>query len=332
MQRIIFFERQVIEVGLRRGKSHRAIAKSLYRDHRVIDREVSRNKGEQTPYIAIVAQRIADAREKKRTKKKLEKAENAPLRNYVIERLKDDWSPEEIAGILEKHKPQEAEGKTISHESIYRYIYEGEGRYEHLYPHLRKGRSKRQKRKGRTSQKTRIPERISIHERSREINERRVYGHWESDTMEGTKRDKVCVSAQFERKTKFVRLHKIMDKSAEETDQAIRKSIDEVGETSFQSITFDNGTEGAKHATLRDDFDIATYHCDPYASWQKGGVENVLGLVRQYIPKKTKISTLTDEEIYAIQEKLNNRPRKSLNYLTPNQVLAQEMLGGALDT
>lgn len=319
-------------MSLRCGKSQRAIAKCLGRDHRVIDREVKRNKGEHSPYTAIVAQRIADERERKRTKKKLEKEENAPLRHYVIEKLKDDWSPEEIAGVLKVHKPQEAKGKTISYESIYQYIYEGEGRYEHLYPHLRKSKAKRQKRKGGKSKNIRIPERISIHERPQAINARITYGHWESDTMEGTKRDNVCVSAQFERKAKIVRLHKMTDKSAEETDKAIRKSIGSLPRALFQSITFDNGTEGAKHASLRKDFDIATYHCDSYASWQKGSVENVLGLVRQYIPKKTKISTLTDEEIYAIQEKLNNRPRKSLNYLTPNQVLAQEMLGGALDS
>ena len=163
MQRITYFERQIIEVGIRCKKSVRAIARTLGRDHTVIKREVDRNTGQSNPYTAIVADRIAKTREKKKNTKKLEKVENIDLKEYVVRMLKEDWSPDEISGVLKEHPPTKLVGKTISHESIYQYIYDGEGRYEGLYPHLRKGRSKRRKQKSRKTQNDRIPSKVSIH-------------------------------------------------------------------------------------------------------------------------------------------------------------------------
>ena len=123
----------------------------------------------------------------------------------------------------------------------------------------------------------------------------------------------------------LARCHKVADKTADETEQAMRKSIDSLPLPLWKSVTFDNGGEAATHVNLRNDYDLQTYFCDAYASWQKGGVENLNGLIRQYIPKRTDISQLTDEQIYGIQERLNNRPRKSLHYLTPNQALEREV-------
>ena len=323
MQRIIYFERQIIEVGIRCNKSVRSIAKSLKRDHRVIQREVDRNSGETCPYTAVVAQRLFEQRSRKKNVKKLEKEENIDLREYVIRMIKEDWSPDEIAGVLKNYPPTELMGKTISHESIYQYIYEGNGRYEGLYPHLRKGRSKRRRQKGRKCKKESIPSKISIHQRLNEIDEKTVVGHWESDTVEGPRSAKTNLSVQYERKMMLARINKVSDKTAVETENAIRKGIDDSPEYLWKSITFDNGGESATHTKLRDDYNIQTYHCDAYASWQKGGVENLNGLIRQYVPKGVDISNFTDEQIYDIQERLNNRPRKSLNYLSPNQVLAQ---------
>lgn len=320
MQRITYFERQIIEVGIRCKKSVRSIAKSLNRDHRVIQREADRNSGDCCPYTASVAQRIFEERVKKKNIKKLEKEENIDLKKYVVKMLEQDWSPDEIASVLKRHPSVELKGKTISYESIYQYIYEGEGRYESLYRHLRKGRPKRIRRKGRKTKKVSIPSKVSIHERPEEINKKTVYGHWESDTVEGPRSAKTNLSVQYERKIMLARINKVRDKTAAETENAIRKGIDDLPECLWQSITFDNGGESATHIKLRDDYGIKTYHCDAYASWQKGGVENLNGLIRQYIPKGKDIANFTDKEIYDIQEKLNNRPRKSLNYLSPNQV------------
>jgi len=106
---------------------------------------------------------------------------------------------------------------------------------------------------------------------------------------------------------------------------AIRDTIASLPQHLFKTMTFDNGGEGACHTKLRDDYMLQTYFCDAYASWQKGGVENINGLIREYIPKEAHLAEMTDEDIYAIQEKLNNRPRKGLNYLTPNQVIAAQV-------
>ena len=324
MLRITFFERQILESGLRAGKSVRNIARCLGRDHRVIQKEIRRNKIGGRPYSAVLAERLAGQREKNRHKRKLEKLEFNDLRQYVTEQLEADWSPEQIAGTTVEQPPPKLLGATICHETIYQYIYEGEGRFENLYTHLRKGRKKRQKQRARKAQKTKIPGRISIHQRGVEVNEKLAFGHWESDTLEGKRSVKENVSVQYERKAKLARLHKVKDKSAEETENAIWNSVESLPVCLWKTITRDNGTENVKHEETKEVFDIQSFFCDGYAAWQKGGVENLNGLLRQYIPKGSDISKLTEDEIYAIQERLNNRPRKSLNYLSPNQVIAQE--------
>jgi IS30 family transposase len=321
-QRVTYYEREVIEVELRKGASNRAIARKLHRDHRVIDREIERNSGEVMPYTAASAQRIACRHERERTRKKLEK--NHELKAYVVAWLREDHSPEQIAGRLKAMPHPELSGKTLCHETIYQYIYAGEGRYEYLYPHLRKGRPKRRKQKTRKSRKITIPERISIHERPEEATQKIRVGHWESDTML-VKKQLVAGSVQYERKSQLLRLHKVKNRTAEETEYAIRDTISSLPQDLFRTMTFDNGKEGVRHTNIRDDYGIETYFCDAYASWQKGGVENMNGLLRQYIPKDANLSKMTDEDMYAIQEKLNNRPRKGLNYLTPNEVIAQEV-------
>lgn len=321
MQRLTQTEREFIEVWVRSHKRIRWMARQLGRDHSVVSRELKRNKGEQTPYTASVALRVAGERARKTNVRKLEKYPK--LREYVVKMLKEDWSPEQIAGRLEEQPPPELEGKSVSYEAIYNYIYKGPGRFERLYPHLRRGQKRRTKQRARKAKKTSIPERISIHERPEEVDARVVGGHWESDTVCGGIRPP-ALSVQYERKTMLARIHKTRNKSADETENAIRKSIDSLPDYFWKTITFDNGSEGASHTNLRHDYDLMTYHCDPYASWQKGGVENLNGLIRQYVPKKADLTKYTHKQIQTIQEKLNNRPRKKLNYLTPNEMLALE--------
>lgn len=325
MPKITFYERQIIESGLRRGKSVRSIARSLSRDHRVIQKEVNRNSISGRPYQADLAQRVTDKREEKRHRPKLEKPDNQYLRKFIVDHLKEDWSPEQIVGVLKEQPPKKLSEKTICVETIYQYIYEGDGRWEGLFRHLRRGRKKRQQRWGRKPQKVAIPQRISIHERPEEVAAKIDVGHWETDTLEGKRSCKAAVSVQYERKLQLARLSRILDKTASSTEEAIRKSIDSTPTHLWKTITYDNGKEGATHFNLCDDFDIQTFFCDAYCSWQKGGVENLNGLIRQYLPKGTDFSKLTEKQISAIQEKLNNRPRKSLNYLTPNQALAREV-------
>lgn len=168
-----------------------------------------------------------------------------------------------------------------------------------------------------------ITERISIKERPLMINGRERYGDWESDSMIFSQQRSI-LSVQFERKSKLIRIRKLPNKTAEETKYALINTAESVPTHLFKSITFDNGGEGALHHEIKKDYDIETYFCDPYCSWQKGGVENSNKLLRQYLPRSIRLENLTDRDIYEIQEKLNNRPRKSLNYSTPNEVFKEQ--------
>jgi IS30 family transposase len=264
-------------------------------------------------------------RESKRCRKKLEKDE--PLRQFVIEQLKQELSPEQVVGLLKTAPPEGLEGKILSHESIYHYVYEGEGRYGGLYKHLRRSHKKRKMRGKRTHRNVQIKERISIHDRPTLIDEKKRFGDLECDLLESPRTDRHALSVHYERKSQAVKLHRVQDKTAGETLNALLKTLVAFPDDFVKSVTFDNGKETAFHHVLRYEHTIETYHCDPYSSWQKGGVENMNGLIRQYIPKGTKISSLTDDYIQFIEDRLNNRPRKSHNYKTPNQVLARSGVG-----
>ena len=166
-----------------------------------------------------------------------------------------------------------------------------------------------------------IPEIVNLKER---------FGDWETDSMLFSKQ-KPILSVQHERKSLLCRIQKVPDKSAEETEMAIQKAIETLPPECWKTITRDNGTENVRHEDTREIFGVQSYFCDGYASWQKGGVENTNKLLRQYLPRNTDLSKLDGEDIFAIQERLNNRPRKSLDYLTPNEteIIVDPTLSGA---
>ena len=170
-----------------------------------------------------------------------------------------------------------------------------------------------------------IPNRISIHERPTIVERRGRYGDWESDLMEGNKNSKVVLSVQKELRSQHVFLKKLKDKSSGETKRDISRKLKPLPQSLRRTMTFDNGRENAQHIKLVRHLGIKTYFCDPYSSWQKGSVENVIGLIRQYIPKGTDLSTVSEKQIQEIQDKLNNRPRKCLGYKTPHQVLSKHL-------
>lgn len=327
---ITFYERQIIEVRLRGKWPFRKIARYLHREHSAVTREVQRNKCPDGKYRALSAQVRAESRTHKTNIRLLNK--NPYLSRHVIRSIRDDQlSPEQIAGRLKTQPPPELLGITVSHESIYQWIYSEQ---KWLYKYLRrKKRPKRQKWHSRkTRMKNSIPERISIHDRPAVIDEKARIGDWESDSVKFTKQ-KTALSVQYERKSMLVRITRVANLSKDETIRAITENIQSMPQYIWQSITFDNGGEAARHVELRTDYNIGTYFCDPYKSWQKGGVENINGLIRQYLPRKTNLDTITDEDIRIIQEKLNNRPRKTLKFMTPNEVIQREITpdGGALN-
>lgn len=330
LSRITFYEREKIELYLKIGKSYRWIGCKLCRNHTDITREVNRNSSPHFPYRAQTAQKIHEARQKKKNQKKLEKFKYRELKEYVVSRLREDCSPDQIAGRLKNEMPIELKRASISHESIYQYIYKGEGRFEYLYPHLRTKRYKRQRRFDRKKRsKITIPERIPIDFRPEEAAKKERVGDWETDSLIFSKQKEI-VSVQYERKLLLCRIHKLPNKTAKETENAIADSIESLPREMWLTITRDNGTENAEHLKTLKNFEVQSYYCDPYCSWQKGGTENLNKLIRQYLPRKTDLSKISEDEIYAIQERLNNRPRKSLNYLTPNEAAAKFIKSGAI--
>ena len=318
---LTLYEREKIETYLRMKKKKKWIAKKLNRDYSIIKREIKRNSGEYMPYASATADRLAEKRARKTNVRKLDKPRNIELKKFVEEKLNEDLSPEQIAGTLKEY-PQENITETISHESIYDYIYHHAEKQKEFYRHLRTGRKQRQRKFSRKYGSAAIKNRISIHLRPPEITEKREYGHWENDLVEFGRKQKDVLSVKYERKAMLCRLHKLKSKKAEENENSIVETIESFPHYWFQSLTRDNGKENANHEKTLDDFGVQTYFCDPYASWQKGGIENLNKLIRQYLPKKCDFEKMSDRDIFKIQEKLNNRPRKSNNYLTPNEVFA----------
>lgn len=327
MQKLTFYDRQRIEYYLNFEQvSLRQIGKLIHRSHTIVIREVERHKPQFSPYSAELAQKAADRKAKLTNKKKLDKCPE--LKDYVEARLLEDWSPEQIEGRLLKHPPPELKGakvKTISKEPVYQYVYhktEEGGENQNLYKHLRRHQKKRHKWGQRKHQQVNIPEKVSINQRDEVINNKERYGDFEIDMLEG-KKGKGAVSNQYERKMMLVILHKLPNKKAEETTEATKKTCESLPPRFIQSITYDNGGENAEHTIIRDEYELKTYFCDPFKPYQKPGVENANGLIRQYIPKGTDMETITPKYLKFVQNRLNSRPRKGLSYLTPSEVLSK---------
>ncbi len=316
-------DRDKIEFRLACRQSLRKIAIALKRDHSVVVREIERNKKPDGIYSARYAQELCDKRHIRIGNVKRKIDQNERLQLHVIYQLKAGMSPDVIAGRLKISPPADLSDITISHEAIYKWLYEGEG---HVLGYWRYLPSKRQHRRKHGTRKilnkTNIPDRISIHTRDVGIDERITFGHWETDSIIYPGSNKQRLSVQIERKARLVRIHRLPSGSAQDTLEALRETICSVPQDMIKTITFDNGGEGAKHKALTDDYNIQTFFADAYASWQKGTVEQTNGIIRKYLPRGTDLRTISNQQIYAIQEKLNNTPRKVLGYLTPNEVFS----------
>lgn len=246
MEHITYNDRKIIEKLLNKKLKYREIGRILKRSHTTISYEVRLNSG-WLGYNADRAQMYHEKRQlRKGNKRKLDT--NEKLRKYVTDKLKEDWSPEEISGRLEKKHKNDI--GYVCHETIYAYIYSAEIIRLKLYLLLRRYKSKRTKWHARKKRGNNIPERTSIHERPDEINENTEVGHWETDSMIFSQQ-KGVLSVQVERKTKLVRIHKCINKTATETLEAIIKTADSVPLKYFLSLTFDNGTENVKHTDLK---------------------------------------------------------------------------------
>lgn len=316
MIRITYEERQVLEKLIKTiGLKWRPLGRALGRSHSVIKYEVEHHCSEHLDYSADRAQGIYERKQLKKgnTSKILN---NEKLSDYIISHLKIGWSPELISGRL---KRLDSDVGIVSHESIYVYIYSEEMRHRRLWMYLRRHRKKRYKQGSRKSRKGgSIKDMVSIRRRPKEVETREVVGHWESDSVQFSNQSGI-ISVQVERKTRQVMITKLENKTAKETKKAVIEKLRH--HDTVKTITFDRGTEGALHSDIARELNADIYFCHAYSSWEKGAVENRNMFIREYLPRNIKIADVTDERIYEIQEILNNRPMKCLQYRTPNEMV-----------
>lgn len=316
-------ERYMIVSGLAAGHSIRKIAQHLHRSASAVSREIRRN-GFESCYDALLAHQQAKAkRHKPRIVKKLKA--NSHLRAYVMNNLDRLWSPQQISCRLVKDFPQNQEMR-ISHETIYAYIYAmpKSGLRQELIANLRRKHPHRYA-QGRdpAKQKARISDMVSIHDRPEEIEGRQIIGHWEGDLIIG-KNHGSAVGTLVERKTRYVFLAHLSSHTAQETRLSFTRKLKDVPSELRQTLTYDQGKEMSQHRILSADLNMSIYFCDPRSPWQKGTVENTNGLIRQFLPKGSDLSDVSQDRLDEISHLLNTRPRKSLDYQTPREVYMKE--------
>jgi len=304
--------RKILAEHLAEGASYRTIQKLIDKSPSAISEEIKRNGGKEN-YCPYEAEKRAQ--ELKHQRHKRTKIEISPgLKKFVIRHIKEDWSPEQIAGNLR----DQAGKMIISHETIYQFIYSEEGVRLKLWKHLRhKKKNTRIAHGSRKSQKLQmeIPQRTHISLRSPAANERFENGHFEVDLMIFSE-TKTVLAVFVDRCSRKTWAYINPDKKASTMADTIREFLCDAGICNVKSLTFDNGTENFYHYIVRDEFGtFETFFCDPYCSWQKGTVENTNKLLRQYFPRSI---IPTQHSLQSALLKLNNRPRKCLNFKTPN--------------
>jgi len=301
-------ERERIGIWKSRGFSLREIAEKLGRHPSTLSREVNRNRS--PSYWPSKAHARAQHREKNGHKRF--RLKNQLIRHEVEQMLMQGWSPELAAGRLRRKRPT---WPKVSHEAIYQWVYADR---PDLVGYLVRSHPKRRRRWKSSGHAVRIPERISIQKRPNYINERQEPGHWEADLMVGPGRAALQVAV--ERKSRLTRIGKISSKTAYESRQALERLLRLVPSKLRQSVTYDNGLENIEHHLLNESLGMRSWFCQPYHSWEKGQVENTNGLIRRFVPKRSNLEDLSGDQIQKIERWLNDRPRKVLQFQTPNEV------------
>jgi transposase, IS30 family len=313
-------EREQISRGVAADQSVREIARELHRPASTISREIARNGG-RTHYRAVAA----DARAWRRAErpKPCRLALQPDLCGIVAAKVRLEWSPEQIAGWLKREYPEDAH-MHVSPETIYRTLYvQARGALKkELLAHLRRRhpfrRSRRSSRAGQA--RGQIPDAVSIATRPATVEDRAIPGHWEGDLLAGAKNS--YIATLVERRSRFVQLIKVPGKNTGPVVRALIRHVQRLPEGLMASLTWDRGLEMAQHKHFTVATDIAVYFCDPQSPWQRGTNENTNGLLRQYFPKGTDLSTSTQAQLNAIALRLNTRPRKTLGFMTPAEKFA----------
>lgn len=316
-------EREEISRGLKAGCSMREIARHLRRAPSSISREVRRHGG-----MGLYRAFNADERAWRRARrpKRCLLAREERLRQLVTQKLLIDWSPEQISTWLKKAYPND-ETMRVSHETIYRSLFvQARGVLkQELTTHLRRRQTMRRSRKARSRPAAHghIVDAVCIRERPAQVEDRAVPGHWEGDLLCGDPHSQIATLV--ERKSRFVMLVKVPSKSTEVVVAALSKHVRKLPSQLRRSLTWDRGFELSAHKQFTLATQMQVYFCDPRSPWQRGSNENTNGLLRQYFPKGQDVSEYSQRQLNEIAMRLNQRPRKTLDFSTPAQRLAQSV-------
>lgn len=306
-------ERYQIYSLMKANQSITQIADQLGRHKSTISRELSRNEGRRG-YRPKQACELALARS--------QGSRNAQQVDAWVKREADvllglQWSPEQIAGKL-----------PVSHETLYLHVYADKANGGKLWTNLRCQKQKRKRYASGQDRRGQIPNRRPLSERPAHIEDRKQVGHWEGDTVIGANHKQAIVTV-VERKSGYAVIARVENKTADLVSAAIVNRLKPFG-GKVKTLTFDNGKEFCGHAKIDEALGSTSYFARPFASWERGSNENFNGLLRQYVPKKRSMESITDEEIKMIENRLNNRPRKRLGFRTPSEVFHQSLRRVAL--
>lgn len=309
-------ERYVIS-HLQGSFSIREIAWRLNRHHTTISRELKRN-GPKSDCTAYGYDRHLMALARRRQPRHMRRQNNRRLVDYVESKLKQEWSPEEIANRIHIDYPGDNQMR-ISHETIYRWVYLDSSVDGILYQRLRRKRKRRRKqcRYG-TGRRFRDAQ-VNINQRPTVVTTRQRFGDWEGDTVQG-KPGTGCIVTMVERKSRYLVAAKLEDKKAATLTEKCVKAFGPIPRAMRQTLTLDNGSEFANFKELEKKTRLAIYFADPYSAWQRGANENTNGLLRQYFPKGISFLKTEEDDVAKAVRRLNSRPRKCLGYRTPHEV------------
>jgi IS30 family transposase len=314
-------EREEISRAVVAGHSIRWIATSLDRAPSTISREIRRNGG---PGCYRASQADLAAWDRACRPKTCKLAQHRMLACKVAEKLRRQWSPEQIAGWLKRTYPDDTSCQ-VSHETIYRSLFiQSRGALKkELLEHLRRTRAMRRSRHHtqKTDDHGKITGTVSISERPAQVDDRAVPGHWEGDLLFGSKNSQIATLV--ERQTRYVMLVKVGGKDTQTVINALIKNARRLPQELYKSLTWDRGKEMADHQRFTLATDIKVYFCDPHNPWQRGTNENTNGLLRQYFPKGMDLSGFSQVKLNAVARRLNERPRKTLSYETPAERYCQ---------
>ena len=322
-------ERELIQYFLWEKKSVRDMAKDLGRSPSSICREINRNLDSlgRRMYVPRVSHQRALLKRKSRGRQ--DRLKNDAIRSYVISHLKLRWSPEQIANRIKQDLP----GCRISHEAIYQYVYHQINRNgwgllksgcQDLRTCLRRRKKRRTRQGQRRCQRIFKPRGVSINDRPEIINQRVRLGDWESDTVESIDH-KPGINTLVERKIGLVLVTKLEDRTSQATNEAVENRLLLLPQPARRSLTRDNGPENQEWQVLEAKTKIKCYYANAYHSWERGSSENANGLIRDFFPKKTDFAVISQEELSRVEYLLNARPRKRLNWLTPEEAFTKEL-------